>query len=119
WCTAYHYKAQHYPHRVQVPTTTRAHLNGPNHNQLVIHKWQSTSRKGTTPPHENGLLVHDASIQPRQHNTRTTSQSRSQGRKVQLPLHNHKLKNSGDQPTPHLQVTHPAGLCLAPLETLA
>ncbi|MQL69576.1 hypothetical protein Taro_001875 [Colocasia esculenta] len=65
--------------------------------------WQSMSQKGTKPPHGNGLLVHDANIQPGQHNTRTTSQSRSHGQKVQLPLRKHKPKNSGDQPTPHLQ----------------
>ncbi|MQM17709.1 hypothetical protein Taro_050684 [Colocasia esculenta] len=74
-------------------------------HQGTPQQWQSTSRKGMTPSHENGLLVHDASIQPGQHNTRTTSQSHSHERKVQLPLHNHKPKNIGDQPTPHLQTT--------------
>ncbi|MQL80138.1 hypothetical protein Taro_012584 [Colocasia esculenta] len=61
--------------------------------------------KRTTPSHGNGLLADHASIQPGQHNTRITSQSRSHGRKVQLPLHKDKPKNSGDQPTPHLQTT--------------
>ncbi|MQM05605.1 hypothetical protein Taro_038415, partial [Colocasia esculenta] len=59
----------------------------------------------TTPPHGNELLANQASIQPGQHNTRTTSQSHSHGRKVQLPLHENKSNNCGDQPTPHLQ-TH-------------
>ncbi|MQL99272.1 hypothetical protein Taro_031982, partial [Colocasia esculenta] len=59
----------------------------------------------TTPLHGNGLLADQASIQPGQHNIRTTSQPRSHGRKVQLPLHENKSNNCGDQPTPHLQ-TH-------------
>ncbi|MQM06759.1 hypothetical protein Taro_039591 [Colocasia esculenta] len=59
----------------------------------------------TTRPHGNELLTDQASIQPGQHNTRTTSQSRSHGRKVQLLLHENKSNNCGDQPTPHLQ-TH-------------
>ncbi|MQM17330.1 hypothetical protein Taro_050298 [Colocasia esculenta] len=50
------------------------------------------SWKGTTPPHENRLLADQASIQPGQHNTRTTSQPRSHGRKVQLPLHKKEVK---------------------------
>ncbi|MQL68801.1 hypothetical protein Taro_001080 [Colocasia esculenta] len=58
-----------------------------------------------TPPHGNGLLADQANIQPGQHNTRTTSQPRSHGQKVQLPLHKNKSNNCGDQLTPHLQ-TH-------------
>ncbi|MQL97404.1 hypothetical protein Taro_030093 [Colocasia esculenta] len=38
---------------------------------------------------------------------RTTSQSYSHGRKVQLPLHLNKSRNHGDQPTPLLQTTLP------------
>ncbi|MQL70668.1 hypothetical protein Taro_003009 [Colocasia esculenta] len=117
----------HYPHWVQVPTTTRYHHRNHKHTMarqtpvstVSTPRHTSTSKtltseshthepqpvvkhesESTTPPHENRLLVHDANIQLGQHNTRTTSQSRSHRRKVQLLLHNHKPKNSGDQPTP-------------------
>ncbi|MQL86732.1 hypothetical protein Taro_019257 [Colocasia esculenta] len=89
----------HYPHWVQ-GTPQRVKSQPASYTHTSHNKRKSTSRKGTTPPYTNGLLVHDASIQLEQYNTRTTSQSRSHRREIQLLLHNHKPKNSGDQPTP-------------------
>ncbi|MQM19728.1 hypothetical protein Taro_052739, partial [Colocasia esculenta] len=53
-----------------------AHING----KARAGKHDATTR--------DRLLVHNVSIQPGQHSTRTTSQSRSHGHKVQLQLHN-------------------------------
>ncbi|MQM17117.1 hypothetical protein Taro_050084 [Colocasia esculenta] len=107
-CTYYHKVPARKPQSqlCQHQSTLRTGQTLTTSHKLTNHsQWQSTSRKGTTPPHGNGLLADQASIQPGQHNTRTTSQSRSHERKVQLPLHENKSNNCGDQPTPHLQ-TH-------------
>ncbi|MQL80232.1 hypothetical protein Taro_012682 [Colocasia esculenta] len=89
---------------------TRAHLEQVKPRPRVTNSRTTVSGiarvgKETTPSHGNGLLTDQASIQPGQQNTITTSHPRSHGRKVQLPLHENKSNNCGDQPTPHLQ-TH-------------
>ncbi|MQM21930.1 hypothetical protein Taro_054977 [Colocasia esculenta] len=96
----------HYPHWVHIPITTGYHHGNHNktstreshtHKPQLVAKHESERNDATT---RDRLLVHDANIQLGQHNTRTTSQSCSHGHKVQLPLHNHKSKNNGDQRTP-------------------
>ncbi|MQL97994.1 hypothetical protein Taro_030688 [Colocasia esculenta] len=96
-----------YHHKIAKHNITGETLTGKSHKPQT-QKPQPVAKhesERTTPPHGNGLLADQANIQPGQHNTRTTSQPRSHGRKVQLPLHKVKPNNCGDQPTPHLQ-TH-------------
>ncbi|MQL71591.1 hypothetical protein Taro_003919 [Colocasia esculenta] len=106
-----------YPQEIQVPTTAWYHhwnsnttvppLGHTTTSQITTKPCQHhgtprrikpqpihdiTNSKAQVRKHDattrDRLLVHDASIQSGQHNTRTTSQSHSHRHKVQLSLHN-------------------------------
>ncbi|MQM19239.1 hypothetical protein Taro_052239 [Colocasia esculenta] len=64
----------------------------------------SIEHSSTTPPEKAGTQCTTTNHYPHWVQVPTTMRyhhgNHNHGRKVQLPLHNHKSKNSGDQPTP-------------------